>query len=46
MPLLEAAKRIAAELEYSDDDVAKGAKHFIAQMGMLPLHPLYTLTPT
>jgi hypothetical protein len=34
MPLLEAAQRVAKEFEYSDDEVLKGAKHFIAQMRM------------
>ena len=36
MPLLEAAQRIAQDFDYSDDDVIKGAKHFVHQMGMTP----------
>lgn len=34
--LLEAAQRVAKEFEYSDDEVIKGAKHFITQMRMEP----------
>jgi len=32
MSLLEEAKRVAAEFEYSDADVQKGVIHFIKQM--------------
>jgi hypothetical protein len=32
MSLLEEAKRVAAEFEYTDDQVRKGVKHFIQQM--------------
>ncbi len=31
----DAAKRIAKEFEYTDDDVRRGVKHFLAQMRML-----------
>ncbi|KAI9730176.1 MAG: glucokinase [Claussenomyces sp. TS43310] len=34
MSLLEEAKRIAAEFEYTDEDVQKGVAHFIKQMSM------------
>jgi hypothetical protein len=37
MSLLEEAKRVAAEFDYTDDEVRKGVKHFISQMSMLPL---------
>lgn len=36
MSLLEEAKRVAAEFEYTDDEVRKGVKHFIHQMSTLP----------
>jgi hypothetical protein len=36
MSLLEEAKRVAAEFEFTDDDVRKCVKHFIYQMSMLP----------
>lgn len=32
MSLLEEAKRVAAEFEFTDDDVRKNVKHFIYQM--------------
>jgi hypothetical protein len=32
MSLLEEAKRVAAEFEFSDEDVVKSVKHFIFQM--------------
>ena len=35
MTLLEEAKREAAEFDYSAEDVRKGVKAFISQMGML-----------
>jgi hexokinase len=38
MSLLEEAKRIAAEFEYTDDEVRKGVKHFIHQMSMFPAY--------
>ncbi|KFY25676.1 hypothetical protein V493_04510 [Pseudogymnoascus sp. VKM F-4281 (FW-2241)] len=31
-PLQEAAQRVAKEFDYTDDEVLKGGKHFIAQM--------------
>lgn len=36
MSLQEAAQRVAKEFEYTDDEVLKGGKHFIAQMRRLP----------
>lgn len=33
MGLLEEAQRVAAEFEYSAEDVNKGVKEFIRQMG-------------
>lgn len=33
MALLQEAKRVGAEFEYSPDDVRKGVKEFIRQMG-------------
>ena len=33
----DAAKAIAQDFEYSDDDVRKSVKHFLAQMRMLKL---------
>jgi len=33
MALVDAAKRVAAEFEYSPDDVRKGVKEFIREMG-------------
>ena len=33
MSVLEEAKRIAAEFDYTDDDVRKGVAEFIKQMG-------------
>ncbi len=33
MALLQEAKRVAADFEYSPDDVRKGVKEFIRQMG-------------
>ena len=35
MALLEQARKVAAEFEYSPDDVNKGVKEFIRQMGSL-----------
>lgn len=35
MSLLQEAKRIAAQFEYTDDDIRKGVKAFISQMSML-----------
>jgi hypothetical protein len=37
MSLIEEAKRVAAEFEYTDDQVRKGVKHFIYQMSMSSL---------
>jgi hypothetical protein len=37
MSLLEEAKRVAAEFEFTDDEVRKNVKHFIYQMSRLPL---------
>lgn len=34
MSLLKEAKRIAAEFEFTDEDVKKSVKEFIRQMGM------------
>lgn len=36
MSLLDEAKRVAAEFEYTDDEVRKSVKHFIYQMSMSP----------
>lgn len=36
MSLQEAAQRVAKEFDYTDDEVLKGGKHFIAQMRMSP----------
>ena len=33
----DAAKAIAQDFEYSDDDVRKSVKHFLAQMRMFKL---------
>ena len=33
MSLLQEAKRVAAEFEYSTEDVQKGVKEFIREMG-------------
>lgn len=33
MALLEAAKKVAAEFEYSDEEVGRGVKEFIREMG-------------
>lgn len=37
MSLLEEAKRVAAEFDFTDDEVRKNVKHFIYQMSKLPL---------
>jgi hexokinase len=37
MSLLGKAKQIAAEFEYTDEDVRKGVKEFIWQMSMFSL---------
>lgn len=34
MSLLQEAKRIAAEFEFTDEDVQKSVKEFMRQMGM------------
>ena len=34
MSLASEAKRVAAEFDYTDDEVRKGVKHFIQQMSM------------
>ena len=34
MSLLKEAKRVAAEFEYSAEDVQKGVKEFIREMGL------------
>ena len=46
MSLLDEARRVAAEFEYSPEDVNKGVNEFIRQMGkqdplLLPAGPLY-----
>jgi len=33
MPLAESAKRVAAEFEYSGEEVRRGVKEFLRQMG-------------
>jgi len=41
MVLAAAAKRVADEFEYSGDDIRKGVKEFLKEMGELsPLHLL------
>jgi hypothetical protein len=37
MSLLEEAKRVAAEFDFTDEEVRKNVKHFIYQMSRLPL---------
>ena len=39
MALLEETNRVAAQFEYTDEDVNKAVKEFLRQMGRWNLHP-------
>ena len=45
MSLLEEAKRMAAEFEYSAEDVQKGVKEFIREMGWCSIPQSRVLYP-
>jgi len=41
MSLADSARKVAAEFEYSAEDVNKGVKQFLKQMGMFLLCVVY-----
>jgi hypothetical protein len=43
MVLASAAKRVAAEFEFSGDQIRAGVKEFLKEMGMLKMFPFLTL---
>lgn len=46
MSLLAESKRVAAEFEYTDEDVRRGVAEFVAEMSMFICQPVYGLKLT